>query len=260
MKIKSIKRHWVLETPVDAVSMDEVLSFIDDYIRHSKRPGYVLAVNPEKVYALRENPFLREFFSKATLLIPDGIGMVMAARLLFGTAIKRVPGADLMQRLCGIAPEKGYRIFIYGAKEEVSSRAAEILGERHPGIQIVGRANGYVTAERMHGLITEINTARPDLLFVALGSPRQEEWMARHLPDLNVKVCQGIGGTLDTIVGTVRRAPLFWQLLGLEWFYRLMSDPRRWRRQRVLPVFAFEVVQQLIAQKLRRNGKRTNTI
>lgn len=255
MDISSVKRYRVLDTPVDAIDMAGTLGSIDEWIRHSEKPGIVLAVNPEKVYALRKSPFLREFFEQATLLIPDGVGMVMAARFLFGTPIQRVPGADLMQRLCAIAPEKGYRLFIYGAKEAVNSRAVEILREQHPGIRIVGRANGYVKDEEMGGLVERINASQADILFVALGSPRQEEWMARHLSGLNVKVCQGIGGTLDTIVGNVRRAPLFWQRLGLEWFYRLLSDPKRWRRQMVLPLFALEVMKQGIVQKLGFQGQ-----
>lgn len=255
MNDSRISRHHVLDTPVDAVNMEGALRLVDMKIQAADKPGYVLAVNPEKVYALRKNPFLRDFFEEAMLLIPDGVGMVMAARFLFGTPIQRVPGADLMQRLCAIAPEKGYRLFIYGAKEAVNSRAVEILRERHPGIQIVGRANGYVKDGEMGGLVERINASQADILFVALGSPRQEEWMARHLPNLNVKVCQGIGGTLDTIVGNVKRAPLFWQRLGLEWFYRLLSDPKRWRRQMVLPLFALEVMKQGIAQKLGFKGQ-----
>lgn len=255
-----VERHRVLNTPVDAIDMEGTLCAIDEMIRQADKVEYVLAVNPEKVYALRKDPFLRAFFDNAVLLIPDGIGIVLAARVLFGTPVRRVPGADLMQRLCAIAPKKGYRIFIYGAKEDVSSRAVEILRERHPGIEIVGRANGYVSEDDMEGLVADINAARPDILFVALGSPRQEQWMARNLPVLDVKICQGIGGTLDTIAGTVKRAPVFWRHHWLEWFYRLISDPRRLRRQRVIPIFVFEVFQQWLALRLGRNGKRTNTI
>jgi N-acetylglucosaminyldiphosphoundecaprenol N-acetyl-beta-D-mannosaminyltransferase len=251
-----MERYHVLGIPVDAVDMDETMDAVDGRIRQAGKPGYILAVNPEKVYALRKNPFLRGFFEQAFLLIPDGIGVVMATRFLFGTPIRRVPGADLMQRLCSVAVEKGYRIFIYGAKEEVNRRAVEILRDRHPGIQIVGRANGYVKEEDMGKLVAQINEARPDVLFVALGSPRQEEWMSRHLASLNVKACQGIGGTLDTIVGTVKRAPLFWQRLGLEWFYRLLCDPRRLRRQSVLPIFVLEVLKQGIGRVFQLPGQQ----
>jgi len=230
--------------------MDETLRIVDEAIRYSDSVSLVLTVNPEKVYVLRKSPVLQRLFEQALLRIPDGIGMVLATRFLFGTPINRVPGADVMQRLCASAPEKGYRIYLYGADEEVSKGVVDILRERHPGIQIVGRANGYAASDDMGDLVAEINAARADILFVALGSPRQEEWMSRYAQVLNVKVCQGIGGTLDTIVGKTKRAPLFMQNIGLEWLYRLLTDPSRWRRQAILPVFVFEVLKQGIIQRL----------
>lgn len=235
-------RLRVLDTPVDWVDIDQALEFVDAYVHSAKGPGTILAVNPEKVYALRANSFLREFFDRATLLIPDGIGMVKALNLLHGVKAKRVPGADLMQRICAVAPEKGYRIFIYGAAEEVNRGAVEILRRRHPGIQIAGRANGYVKPAEMDDLVDQINASGADIIFVALGSPRQEQWMHDHLPRLNVKLCQGIGGTLDTITGAVERAPVSFQKIGLEWFYRLLRQPSRIGRQINLIRFIKEVV------------------
>ena len=232
----------ILDTPIDVVDMTGALDFVDRYIASPNKSGYVLAVNPEKVYALRENPFLKDFFQAATLLIPDGIGMVYALRFLAGRRVSRVPGADLMQNLCARSPGKGHRIFIYGAKEEVSAKACAILAERYPGIRIVGRANGYVSVAEMSQLIDTINASSAEILFVALGSPKQEEWIQQHLPLLQVKIVQGIGGTLDTITGNVKRAPLLWQRLGLEWFYRLLSQPSRAGRQLRLFTFVLEVI------------------
>lgn len=229
-------RHSILGTPVDAVDMAGALALVDEQVRTGAGPGYVLAVNPEKVYVLRENEFLNAFFAKATLLIPDGIGLVQALRFLHGVKVARVPGADLMQNICSVSARMGYKLFIYGAHEDVSSGAVEKLEERHPGIPIVGRANGYVKPEEMPALVQQINDSGANILFVALGSPRQEQWIHQHIDQLTtVKVCQGIGGTLDTITGHVRRAPQFWQGLGLEWFYRLASQPSRiWRQLRLL--------------------------
>lgn len=235
-------RFRVLDTPVDCLDMDEALAFVEAYVRGGGVPGTILAVNPEKVYALRANPFLRKFFDQAALLIPDGIGMVKAMNLLHGVKAKRVPGADLMQRICAVAPEKGYRLFIYGAAEDVNRGAVEILRQRHPGIQIVGRANGYVKPEEMDGLVEQINASGAEILFVALGSPRQEQWMHDHLPRLNVKLCQGIGGTLDTITGAVERAPKHFQAVGMEWLYRLLRQPTRITRQINLIRFIREIV------------------
>jgi N-acetylglucosaminyldiphosphoundecaprenol N-acetyl-beta-D-mannosaminyltransferase len=235
-------RFNILGLPVDALNMGYVLAEINRLVSTSNRANYIVAGNPEKVYALRGNAFLREFFKDATLVIPDGIGVVWALRWIYGQRVQRVPGADLMQTICAVAPERGYRIFIYGAAEEVSADAVLELQRRYPGIQIVGRANGYVKEPEMLELIQKINELHPDILFVALGSPKQEEWLHRWLPELNVKVCQGIGGTLDTIVGKVKRAPLGWQRLGLEWFYRLLRQPSRAFRQLVLLKFVWEVM------------------
>jgi len=236
-------RARVLDTPVDIVDMDGALAFVDEYIRSADRPGYVVAVNPEKVFVLRETPFLRDFFKHASLLIPDGIGIVKAIRILQGKRITRVAGADLMQAICAEAVARGYRLFVYGAAEEVNRGAVEALRQRHPGIAIVGRANGYVPKDEMDALVEQINASNADILFVALGSPRQEQWIHDHLDRLStVRICQGIGGTLDTIVGTVKRAPKAFQAVGLEWFYRLCKQPSRIGRQLRLLQFVIEVL------------------
>ena len=156
-----------------------------------------------------------------------------------------------MQEICRLAGTRGYRVFIYGAQEEVSRGAAEILELRYPGLNIVGRANGFVPQERMPELIGEINASGAQILFLALGSPRQEQWYVAHQSELtSVRVCQGIGGSLDTITGRVKRAPSRFCRLNLEWLYRLIKEPSRLKRQRVLPLFACQVVGVKLAQML----------
>lgn len=236
------ERLRVLDAPVDLVNMDQALEFVDRYIRNADKAGYILAVNPEKVYALRENEFLRHLFNNAALLIPDGIGMVIALLFLHRQKVCRVPGADLMLKICERSAEAGYRIFIFGSSEEVNKGAVLKLQRRYPGIHIVGRSNGYRKPEEMEQLINDINRSGADILFVALGSPRQEEWIQRNLSSLNVKIIQGIGGTLDTITGRVKRAPVFFQKMGLEWLYRLLMQPSRIKRQLCYPIFVFEVI------------------
>ena len=161
---------------------------------------------------------------------------------LHGVRLSRVPGVEVMHAISRLSARKGYRIFIYGAKEEVSRIACERLQILYPGIHIVGRENGYLPAEKMPGLIDRINASGAEVLFLALGSPKQERWLSEHRDNLKtVRVCQGIGGTLDTIAGTVKRAPDVWCRLNGEWLYRLICEPQRVRRQMVLPVFAFLV-------------------
>lgn len=239
--MKQIQRVGILDAAVDCIDMTTALELVEHLIGEAKQAGTVLSVNPEKIYALRQDSFLRNFFDKATILIPDGIGIVFAMRMK-GLKAERVAGADLMQQICAQAEKKGYRIFIYGAKEDVNRAAVERLRERHPTIQIVGHANGYIKEEDMDALVTQINESKAEILFVALGSPRQEKWMAKYLDQLvTVKICQGIGGTLDTIVGTVKRAPLFMQRLNLEWLYRLLQQPTRAGRQIKLLRYVWEI-------------------
>ena len=238
------ERIDVLGVPLDLVDMQDAVKAVDGLINGVANGSCVLAVNPEKITALRKDAWLLSFFRSAALLIPDGIGAVWAARKLTGSRVGRVPGADLMQNLCALASVRGYMVFFYGAKESVSVEAVVLLQERHPGLKVVGRRNGYVLPEDMDDLISEINASGAHILFVALGSPRQERWLVQYGDRLNVKVIQGIGGTLDTITGHVRRAPVSWQRLNLEWLFRLLMEPQRIKRQIWLPVFILMVLRQ----------------
>ncbi|RJQ37563.1 MAG: glycosyltransferase [Dehalococcoidia bacterium] len=238
------ERIKILGVPLDLVDMKGALVTADNLINGSANSNCVLAVNPEKIIALHQDEWLLDFFRKAALLIPDGIGAVWAARTLSGAKVGRVPGADLMQNLCALAAKKGYKVFFYGAKEEVSAGAVDILEQRYPGLEVVGRRNGFVQPTEMDALVNQINASGAQILFIALGSPRQEKWVAQYGVRLQVKLIQGIGGTLDTITGHVKRAPEFWQRFNLEWFYRLINEPKRITRQIKLPVFSLMVIKQ----------------
>ena len=241
--VKSGQRLPVIDLWVDPVNMEEALERVRQFVDYGDRPHCIFAVNPEKNFSVPANPLLYETFKNADLLIPDGIGVVLAARILHHAMLSRVPGVELMERICKLAAEKKYRIFLYGAKEEVNRKAVEVLKERYPGIMIVGRANGYVKEEEMPDLVRKINDSEAEILFLALGSPKQEMWYSNCKNLLKtVRVCQGIGGTLDAITGNVKRAPEFWCNLGLEWLYRLLSEPKRIGRQKVLPIFAWRVI------------------
>ncbi len=235
------KRVEVLGVPVDCVDMSGALAAVDAMVA-GNRPATIVAVNPEKVMKAREDPALLGFLRGAELLIPDGIGVVLAVRILEHEQIERVPGSELMPEICARAVARGYTVFVFGAAQEVNQRAVDTLRRIYPGIQIVGSQHGYLSEAEMPGLISQINLCAPDVLFVALGSPRQEAWLERYVPQLRVKVCQGVGGTLDVLAGTVKRAPLLFRRLHLEWFYRLVTNPSRAARQAVLPGFAYQVV------------------
>lgn len=234
--------------------MESALEQISGFIDKSNKLHTIFASNPEKNYSVPKDPFLYQMFKHADLLIPDGIGMVLAARLIHGANVERVPGCELMQNLCGLAEKKGYRIFIYGAREEVNKSAVEKLTIRHPDIKIVGRQNGYLPADHNEKLLNRINTSKAQILFLALGSPKQEIWIAENRDKLeHIRVCQGIGGTLDVLAGTVKRAPAIYCKTGLEWFYRLICEPKRIKRQIKLPIFA---VQVLLSKLLYKKGTK----
>lgn len=242
------ERIEILGVPVDAVDMAGAVATVDSWMT-GDHARCVLAVNPEKVITARHDPQLRGMLASAGLLIPDGIGVVMAARLLGLGRFTRVPGAELMPQLCALAARNGYRVFLYGAAEDVNRRACEVLTERYPGLQIAGRRNGYATPDEMEALVDEINASGALLLFVALGSPRQELWMQTHLDRLEVKAIQGVGGTFDVLAGNVRRAPAVFRRLHVEWLYRLLSNPRRLLRQTALPKFAALVLARLFKRQ-----------
>lgn len=237
------QRIEVLGVPVDCVNMSQSLEIIDGLLAGDKAEA-VIAVNPEKVIKAQGDPVLLARLHLAGLLIPDGIGLVLAARMLGLGRMERVPGSELMPAICAMAARKGYRVFLYGATPEVNRKAREVLAERYPGIQIAGGRDGYVRDDEMMSLVEEINASGAHILFIALGSPKQELWMERYLPHLNVKVCQGVGGTFDVIAGKVKRAPLVFRKMQLEWFYRLASQPRRLLRQTALPRFVSQVIRK----------------
>lgn len=213
-------------TVVDA-GYDEVVGAVLDQAEVSQVT--VLALNPEKVEAARRDPQLYGVLRSADVLLPDGIGLVWAARRMGVRLGDRVTGVDLMGRLCSAAAERGLRVFLLGARPGVAERAAAELVRSYPGLMVVGTQHGYTTDDV--AVRAAINEAAPDLLFVGLGSPRQEHWIAANAPALCARVVQGVGGSIDVLAGDVRRAPALWQRARLEWLYRLAQNPRRLRRQ-----------------------------
>lgn len=238
----NITRVEILGVPVDNVTMAGALEFVDQCIA-ARRQGAILAVNPEKVMRARQDEELLACLRSAALLIPDGVGVVTAARLLgLARMPGTVPGADLMEAICAHGAGRGYRVYLFGAQPEVNEKARDVLRRKYPGLVLAGGCDGYVQPEEMPRVVDEINRSSADILFVALGSPRQEQWIARWLPSLQVSVCQGVGGTFDVIAGTVKRAPRAVRSARLEWAYRLVCQPSRLWRQTALPRFAWQVV------------------
>lgn len=243
------ERVPILDLWVDSVDMAGAVARAERFLLEGGRPHSIFAVNPEKNFSIPRDRFLLDAFKGADLLIPDGVGVVWAARMLHGLKLRRVTGVALMEELCRLAARTGHSVFVYGAREAVNARAVTLLRGRHPGLRVAGRSNGYIAGDGMERLVASINASKAAILFMALGSPMQERWFATHGPSLaHVRICQGIGGALDVLAGTVKRAPGIWQDLWLEWLYRLLREPSRLARQTSLARFVVQVLKARLQQ------------
>src|SRR5256886_5129340 len=189
---------------------------------------------------------VRRALSNAALVIADGAGVVLAARILGRPVFARVPGVELVQELCARAAIEKWRVFLLGAAPGVAADAADVLRQRYPGLQVAGVIHGYFADDST--VIKEIRQAKPDLMFVALGFPRQDLWIASHRDRLGVPVCIGVGGTLDVLAGRGRRAPRLIPQNRLEWGFRLIQEARRGGGGISLPL--------LVAPALQGKGKK----
>jgi N-acetylglucosaminyldiphosphoundecaprenol N-acetyl-beta-D-mannosaminyltransferase len=237
-------RLKILAVPVDAYhSREELLQDIEEGMKGASTKT-IFSINPEKIMRTRNDPALTVALENSDFLIPDGIGVVLAIKVLHKKRVSRITGVDLMGLLLDKAEKRRYRVYIFGAKPAVLSRAIAEIKERYPSLGIVGSSHGYLQEDRYASLVNEINSVKPDILFVGLGSPKQENWIHSYIGLLNVKLCMGIGGSLDVIAGHIPRAPYFFRKLGLEWFFRLIKEPTRIRRQLALPKFFFELLKE----------------
>ncbi|MCD4837994.1 MULTISPECIES: WecB/TagA/CpsF family glycosyltransferase [Neobacillus] len=220
---------------------DELASLLIQDIEKKKK-SFIVAINPEKIMKAQKDEELKKLLNSADYQIPDGIGVILASKLKGGKIKNRVTGIDMMLKLCQVAAAKGKRIFMYGGKPGVAEAAKKELEKQFPGIQIVGTLHGYEKDESV--ILETINRHQPEILFVALGSPTQEYWIVNHMKKVTPYVFQGVGGSFDVISGNLKRAPEFFQSLGLEWFYRLVKEPWRWKRQLILPMFLVKTLRK----------------
>ncbi len=195
---------------------------------------YVVTPNPEFILACEKDPVFRDILNKADLVLPDGIGVVYSAKIL-GTPLKeRVPGVEFAEDMLACLNETDGRLYLLGAKPGVAEQAGARILERYPNIVLCGTRDGYFHDEP--DVLLQVAAARPDLIFVCLGAPKQEKWMARWGAHTGARLAIGLGGCLDVFAGNVERAPELWQKLGLEWAYRLKKEPRRIGRMARLPL------------------------
>ncbi|MCE5259178.1 MAG: WecB/TagA/CpsF family glycosyltransferase [Chloroflexi bacterium] len=239
---------YILGVRVDDITTEETLSQLEHFIQEGG-PHQVATVNPEFVMAAQHNTVFCVTINEADLALPDGSGLLWASRVLGKPLRERVTGSDTVPLIARLAAQKGYRLFLLGAAPGVAEAAAGVLQAQNPGLVIAGTFAGSPRPEDEDAIIARIRLAAPDLLFVAYGAPNQDLWIRRNKERLGVAVCMGVGGTLDYIAGIVPRAPNWMRRSGLEWLYRLIRQPWRWRRMIRLPLFTLQV----LAQRLRAN-------
>ncbi len=208
-----------------------------------------MTANPEVVMQANENPTVKGYLNQATYICADGIGVIKAAQILGDSLPERVTGYDTMVKLLEVGQQKHFKVYLLGAQKETIEKTIANIHKDYPNVEVVGYHDGFFDWNTNH-IADDIAALQPDLVFVALGVPRQEKWITENLDKFSKGVFIGVGGSFDVIAGTVKRAPVIWQKLNLEWLYRLLRQPSRFIRMLVLPRFALKV----FSLKLRGQG------
>lgn len=232
----------ILDIPIAAITMQEAVNYALSFsINRENKAHTIMTPNAEIVMRAQKDEELKEALLSADLLIPDGSGLVWASKSLGKSFPERVAGIDLMSSLLGEAAQRGYTVYFLGAKEKVVRKAKKKAEEKWPGLVISGFHHGYFSFEDNEKVVDSIHAAAPDILFVGMGAPRQEKWIAMNQSKLHVPLVMGVGGSFDVISDKSMRAPIWMQKIGMEWFFRLIKEPKRIKRMAVLPLFVLKV-------------------
>ncbi|MGI5824763.1 MAG: WecB/TagA/CpsF family glycosyltransferase [Bacillota bacterium] len=243
----------ILGAEIDGLDMVETICCIDNYIKlgresraHNEKKKsaedarsivhHIITLNAEILYNAQSDEELMRIIKKADLITPDGSGTVWGIKQLTGRDVDRVTGIDLMTEICRQSKSNDWKVFLFGGKPGIADEAGRNLEDDY-GTKIAGMLNGYFSDEDEASIVERINDSDTDVLFVALGAPKQEIWIDKYRDVLNVPVVIGVGGSFDVISGQVERAPQFFQKMGLEWLWRLIKEPWRWKRMMALPKF-----------------------
>ena len=229
-----MSRIKILNTEVDNLTMDEAIQRIEQLIL-SKKPSYVVTPNVDHIVKLEEDKEFQDVYKEADLILTDGMPLIWISKLKKNPIKEKVSGSDLFPRVCKLAADKGYKVFLLGAAEGIAARAAENLRSKYNGLNIVGTYSpsyGFEKKEdEIEKIIEMINEVKPDILAVGLGAPKQEKFLYKYRKKLNVPVSLAIGASIDFEAGNMNRAPKWMQNIGLEWLYRLYQEPGRMARR-----------------------------
>ena len=245
----------ILGVPVHDVTNAGTLDLIDRFVAE-RTPHQLCSVNPEFVMAAQHDAEFMRVLNHSAVNFPDGVGLLWAARRMGRPLHERVAGSDLTVQIAALSARKGWRIFLLGAGHGVAELAATKLRAQYPGVNIVGALAGSPAVDREDPIVDRVRQAAPDILLVAYGAPKQDKWIARNIERIGAPVAIGIGGSLDFIAGVQRRAPRWMQRIGLEWLYRLVREPWRWRRQSALPRFVWRVLCERRRRRKMGEGER----
>ncbi|MGP4060940.1 WecB/TagA/CpsF family glycosyltransferase [Halobacillus sp. H74] len=237
-----MKQVNILGIPFTNMDHVTLVQQLQQHIEQREK-SFVVTANPEIVMRAHDDSYYMDCLQAASYITADGIGIVKASKLLKDPLPERVTGYDIMMEFLQIAEQKKYRVFLLGAHEDILQRAVRNINAHYPNIEVVGSRNGYFEWDD-HTVAEDIHQAQPDIVFVALGVPKQERWIAENYNKFNQGVFICVGGSIDVVSGDVKRAPMRWQNMNLEWLYRLMKQPSRWRRMHALPRFTYKVLRQ----------------
>jgi N-acetylglucosaminyldiphosphoundecaprenol N-acetyl-beta-D-mannosaminyltransferase len=230
----------VLNVDFISTTKSSLVNILKDRI-DKEQQTFIVTANPEIVMHAYKDEAYRSIVNQADYVIADGIGVVIASRLLGNPLPERIAGYDLLLELLKLGNKKKWSVYFLGAKKNVIEKAVENIKADYPGLNVTGWHDGYFDWNS-NNIAEEISKYKPDLVFVALGFPKQEVWISENLPKFQKGLFMGVGGSFDVIAGEVKRAPLIWQKMNLEWLYRLLKQPSRWKRMLVLPLFMLKIV------------------
>lgn len=239
----------IMGVEIDKITLDLATERVHSFLKGNKT-RVIYTPNTEIVMIAEKDEEFKNMLNESDLTIPDGIGLVYASRIKKKRLPERVAGYDLSIRILELANKEEYSVFLVGGKPGVAEEATENIKKIYPNIKIAGYHHGYFKGTHIgykehdeeNIVIDKINQTNPDVLFVGFGAPKQERWIHANKDKLNCKVIIGNGGTVDVLAGRVKRAPMIYQNLGIEWLYRLVKNPKRIKRQMILPIFALKVL------------------
>lgn len=220
----------MFDCDVAALTMEETLKVIETRIKNREQTQHVV-INAGKVVLMEKDMKLKNIIKTCPIINADGQSIVWASRVLGAAVPERVAGIDLMEKLIELSAQKGYRVYFFGAKEEIVKEVIKIYKDKYPKLNIAGYRNGYFTDKDMPLIVKNMKSSKADILFVAFSSPQKEYWLAEYMDAIDIPFCMGVGGSFDVVAGKTKRAPLWMQSTGLEWFYRFLQEPSRmWKR------------------------------